>query len=228
MRRNLKSAAALLVCLSGWALVPFTSLPSQAFGWEIFAEAYGEIFSDGFETGDTSRWSNVVGGVELFDVESADELAATFRLAPKIWDIPKDRVATLFNGQSAQRLPTFKVEARRHNGYLQLRLRAFNETVVWNESRWRNLDRRYEKLTLEWQRSHPETADGLLYLSVDDNLLLWLVDLDNALIPLEQVEIAQLGKVRSVELWEGNLWPANRAVLQESAEPKLFDGHRGD
>lgn len=213
MKRHLKSAAALLVCLSGWALLPFTSLPSQVFGWELFAEAYGEIFSDGFESGDTSAWSNVVGELELFDVDSPDELTATFRLDARLWKLGGDEVVPLMAGTSVEQLPVFRLEARTHRGALQLRVRAFNETVIWSESPWRTVSRRYEVVALEWRRAYPGLEDGLVYLSVDDDLLLWLVDLDNELLPLRTVEVAHLGKRRAVELQAANMSSRNRNLL---------------
>ena len=60
MNKFFRAVIAISICLSAWALLPFATLPTQAFGWELFAEAYGEIFSDGFESGDTSAWSNAV------------------------------------------------------------------------------------------------------------------------------------------------------------------------
>ena len=43
MRGLIRFAVALSVCLSGWALAPFVSLPNEAFGWERYADAYSLI-----------------------------------------------------------------------------------------------------------------------------------------------------------------------------------------
>jgi hypothetical protein len=41
MSRLSRLLLAMGVCLSGWALLPFTSLPHQGFSWALYADAYG-------------------------------------------------------------------------------------------------------------------------------------------------------------------------------------------
>jgi hypothetical protein len=168
-------------------------MPSQVFGWELFAEAYGEIFSDGFESGDAGAWSHVVGEIRQFDSDSTDDLAMSFRIDGSNWNRRQHKVVTLLSGVSDRRVPTFKVEARRRGHLFEVRVRAVSEANVWVESPWRPIDDRYGSIKVEWRRSLEETEDGLLYLSVDDELLMWLVDLDNDHLPLRQVHLSCLG-----------------------------------
>ncbi len=206
MKQHLKSLATMALCLLGWALVPFTSLPTEVFGWELYADAYGDIFDDDFESGDLSAWSRVQGAIELVSIHQSGSFDATFRLHDGLWQDKEDSVRSLLVGRSVERLPVFNLETRRHDGHLQLRIRAFNEQVISSETPWRNVSRRYDTVRIEWQRSHPEATDGLLYLSIDGDLFLWLVDLDNSLLPLEYAELALLeNTARSLEFSGGSL-----------------------
>ena len=43
MKSLIRFGFAVAICLSGWALAPFVGLPTEAFGWERFADAYSLI-----------------------------------------------------------------------------------------------------------------------------------------------------------------------------------------
>jgi len=207
MKKLLRAAIAISICLSGWALVPLTSLPAQAFGWELFAEAYGEIFSDNFETGDSSRWDTVVGEIQNFQADDASEFEMALRIDGSNWNSKQKKPMTIATGVSDKRVPAFKLEARRRGPLFELRARAVSEPNVWAESRWRVVDEDYGSIHVEWRRALEETEDGLLYVSVDDDLLIWLVDLDNSSLPLRQIQLAYLGSEPVVQTLSGTLRP---------------------
>ena len=211
MKTFLRAAIAIIICLSGWALLPFATLPTQAFGWELFAGAYGEIFSDDLETGDTSRWSRAQGELESYDALDADEFQMTFRIDDSTWHRDGRNIVTMATGLSDKGVPTFKVEARRMGYAIQVRARAVSEPNVWAESPWREIEQPYESIEIVWRRALPVTEDGLLYLSVDDDLLLWLVDLDNSVMPLRKIEIAVVGSRPLAAGIQGTLRPEEDA-----------------
>ncbi|MDH3403735.1 MAG: hypothetical protein OES32_05800 [Acidobacteriota bacterium] len=207
MKKTLRALLALSICISGWALVPFASLPTQAFGWEMWAEAYGEIFSDGFETGDTSRWSHVVGGFQDFAVASSDEFLMSFRLDGSNWAAKDGEPVPVASGLTDRDIPSFTLEARRRGSTFDVRARAVSEANVWAESPWRSVGSRYGALELEWRRAYEDAADGLLYLSVDGDLLLWLVDLDNAHLPMRNLRIHTVDRTLLAAVSEGTFAP---------------------
>ena len=207
MKKLLKTLVALSICLSGWALVPVVTLPAQSFSWELFADAYGEIFSDGFESGNTDNWSNVVGQIQPLNADSSEDLLLSFRLNDQSWPVGSRETVILAAGVSDRGAPTFILEGRRIGSQFAIRGRAVSQPNVWVESPWRELD--HETIELEWRRAHEQVEDGLLYLSVGGDLLLWLVDLDNRHLPLRQIHlrvydgtpaiIASAGTYRPVE-----------------------------
>ena len=192
MTKFLKAVIALTICLAGWALVPLASLPAQAFSWELFAEAYGEIFSDGFESGDTTSWSNVVGEVVNFQADDSSDFEMAFRIDGSNWNGKRGESVTLVTGTSDKKVPVFKIEARRNGHAFEIRARAVSEPNVWAESPWREVDEFYGAIEIEWRRALDRTEDGLLYVSIDDDLTLWLVDLDNSSLPLRQLQMTYL------------------------------------
>jgi hypothetical protein len=213
MKKFLKAVVALSICLSGWALLPLATLPTQAFGWELFAEAYGEIFSDGFETGDTSRWSQVVGEVFAFEAKSEDELEMTLRIDDANWK-GGEAAVNLVTGVSDKGIPTFELEGRRRGGLFELRARSTSEPNVWVESPWREIADGYESIQIEWQRALEKTEDGLVYVSIDDEMLLWLVDLDNSYLPLREIHMTYLGGHPVATTLSGTFTPLGKARKQ--------------
>lgn len=226
MKKTLKALLALSICLSGWALVPFASLPAEAFGWEMWAEAYGEIFNDGFESGNMSRWSRVVGGVQNLPVESPDDFRMSFRIDGSNWEAKDMEIVTLTSGLTDRDVPNFTLEARRRGRHFDVRVRAVREANVWAESPWRTVEARYEALELEWRRAFDGTEDGLFYLSVDDELLLWLVDLDNSHLPLRQLQLNLMGHAPLAAVIEGTFAPAesgSAALIEDTFTPAKSD-----
>ena len=214
MRKPLRAVLGVTACLSGWALVPFVSLPLQAFGWENFAGAYAPVFGDGFETGDTSRWSLVVGGIVVYEVSDPDEFSMSFRIGSARAGLRENQIMRLASGLSERRVPTFVLEARRHDARLEVRARAMSASNVWVESPWRAVDADNSKLTVEWRRSLEQTEDGLLYVSVDDDLRIWLVDLDNWLLPLRTLEVPQFDRTPAIYGIAGTLGAVDGATAQ--------------
>jgi len=53
---------ALLFLAVGVFVLPFVPLASDTVNWQLLANAYTDIFADGFEDGTTDRWSATVNG----------------------------------------------------------------------------------------------------------------------------------------------------------------------
>lgn len=53
---------ALLFLAVGVFVLPFVPLASDTVNWQLLADAYTDIFADGFEDGTTDRWSATVDG----------------------------------------------------------------------------------------------------------------------------------------------------------------------
>lgn len=208
MKKLLRTLIALSICLSGWALVPVVSLPAQSFSWELFADAYGEIFSDGFESGETDSWSNVVGQIQSWDADSSEDLLLSFLINDASWPTRSEEPIVLASGVSDRGAPTFILEGRRMGGQFGVRGRAVSQPNVWVESPWRELDQSDGMIELEWRRAHEQVEDGLLYLSVGGHLLLWLVDLDNRHLPLRQIHQRVYGGEPAIAVTSGNIQSA--------------------
>lgn len=192
MARTFRFFAALAICLSGWALVPFTSLHSEEFGWEQFAEAYGEIFSDTFETGDVSRWDRTIpaeGGFDVFPAGFEHSYELAFQLDRELLRERKGGAVPVLAGLARGAEPIFLLEARLRGKGIELRGAARRDDGTWADTPWRRIGETYGALQLEWRRAYEGADDGLLYLSVDDRLLIWLVDLDNDEAALHEVGV---------------------------------------
>lgn len=186
MNRIIRFLIALAACVGGFALMPLLSVPKGVFGWELFAGVYSEIFADGFESGDTSQWSQTVPLDELQRVPAtrADSarLSATIRPAGL-----RETPAVMVAGISSRQKIVFAVEARRRPDGVDLRARAMRDDGTWARTPWRALEDSERNLEVEWRRALPGAEDGLLYVSVEGRLALWLVDLDNARKPLVEL-----------------------------------------
>lgn len=192
MKNITRFVTAVAICLSGWAVVPFVSLPNLAIGWERFAEAYGEIFLDGLETGDTSMWSRTVPlfGKMVFSKADSDEYyQAWFRGDRAILDADPGSTHEILAGWSGTGVPIFGVDARLLDGAVSLRSRVQLDDNSWVTSQWRKVPQPTGLIEIEWRQGREATQDGALFVAVDDRLLLWQVDLDNDLEALMYVGI---------------------------------------
>lgn len=207
MARTLRFFAALAICLSGWALVPFTSLHSEEFGWEQFAEAYGDIFLDDFETGDVSRWDRTIPGqgeYEAFNAAWEHAYVLDFRIDPELTRERKGGALPVLAGLARGAEPVFLVEARMRGRGLELKGAMRRDDGSWVETPWRRVGNDYGALQVEWRRAYEGADDGLLYLSVDGRLLAWLVDVDNDGASLSQVGVYAAGeRLALVDLSDG-------------------------
>mgnify|MGYP003383401031 CR=1 FL=1 len=61
MPRSLKHWTAMAALLSGLLLVPFVGLPTQAFGWQLFANAYQPALTVNYDTGAPGSYFNLRG-----------------------------------------------------------------------------------------------------------------------------------------------------------------------
>ena len=188
MARFFKFVLVLAVCLSGWAILPFVSLPASALGWQRYAEAYGTIFHDDMESGDLSAWDVVVGAFRSAEPASDGELVIRFAMNELPNRIYKAKSMVLLDGVTRDGLPLFTLQASYRPGGYQLRLSTLDDRYRWTDTSWRWLSRHeVETLSLEWRRSGAGLSDGSLYLSANGRLVLWLADLDNDSLPLLEV-----------------------------------------
>ncbi len=185
--------AALILCLSGLALVPFDLLPSRVFGWEQLGGVYDRIFEDGFEEGNTDLWK---GGApqnfRLFFTHEEAEFRQEYRLDQDLAAQFGDRGAVLLAGFTHSGEPAFSTEMRATEQGLEVRLGAALDGERWLAGEWQRLlgD---PVLTIEWQQGHPLAEDGFLYLLLDGRLQAWLTDLDNDSLRLETIAITKSG-----------------------------------
>ncbi len=61
MHRFARTLIALSILMAGLALVPFVSLPTQAFGWQLYANAYQPVLSLNHTTGAPGSFFRVTG-----------------------------------------------------------------------------------------------------------------------------------------------------------------------
>lgn len=194
MTSALRFIGAVAICLSGWALLPFVALPNLAIGWERFADAYGEIFLDSFESGDTSAWSFTMPPmVEMVFIatDNADDYRAWFRGDAGLLEDDPGYAYEMLSGWSANGVRIFGLEARLVDGTVSLRSRVRRDDGTWAESRWAEIREQGGFVEVEWRRAREATNDGVLYVAVNDRLLLWHADLDNDLEALEHIGILQ-------------------------------------
>ena len=185
--------AALILCLSGLALLPFYPLPSRVFGWEQLAGVYGLIFADGFEVGTVESWKE--GGPENLRIFQTHDQAAfrqDYRLDRDLVSHFEENQVLLVAGFTGAGEPVFSAEARSTASGLEVRLGAALDSGRWLETEWQVLDGS-SVLGVEWQQGHPLARDGLLYLSVGGELTAWLTDLDNDSLQLEMTAISKSG-----------------------------------
>lgn len=203
MNRWMRFFAALGICLSGWALIPFASFPRQAFGWEMYAGAYQLIFADDLESGTTTNWDQVIGEVELLPAEGTDSYQLLFQLDPTFWKDRKPSEMAVLDGLSPDDSMVFSMAVRPAPGGFDVRITADRDSSKVRTS-WRRVPADAAALGLEWQRALAGGDDGHLYLTVDGRLTAWLVDLANSRRPLSAIAVHKLdGRSPLVDLTAG-------------------------
>jgi len=190
---------ALLVFVSGLALLPLISLQSQSFGWEAFADAY--IFVDDFESGDETAWSLVAPRPpQLFELpESSNSTTVSFRPSAAILEEDLADPFEVLAGFVDLERRAFSVEVRRRRS-LELRAKMRTETGKWATTEWEPLGKNAGVVEVEWRRAMGGAEDGALYLSIGGELRLWLTDLDTAADDLRYLGLVKLGEVPAVNL----------------------------
>jgi hypothetical protein len=183
--------AALVLCLSGLALLPFSPLPSRVFGWEQMAGSYDIIHVDDFEAGNFKKW--VVQGPENFRMFPVSEVAEFRRSYRLDWLLVQEfgaKGVILLSGFSDDGRPVFGIDARLGDRGLELRASAADDSGIWQDSEWHPLqpDASFE---VEWRRGHPVAQDGSLFLSIGGELAAWLTELDNDTLQLAAVGVTQ-------------------------------------
>lgn len=174
--------AALAICLSGWALMPFVSLSKELFDWEGLVGVYDVmIFEDGFEDGSTDRWSSQEPGeIEMVEL---DEPAGFFRRATSIdaaalpeTPFPGRDVLVGFAPSGGK---IFALRLRSLDGSLEAKGRVRRDDGVWVESAWTPLGDAARSFEIDWRQALARTGDGALFVSAGGDLIFWLTDLDN-------------------------------------------------
>lgn len=184
---------ALVLCLSGLALLPFDLLPSRVFGWEGLAGAYDLIFWDDFEAGTDKRWRiDAPENVRMFPAMDAESFNQQYSLDQELLAQYDEAGLVLMAGFSPTAEPVFSVEARMSEVGLELRLGASLDNGDWRETDWQQIDED-SVLGIEWQRGNPLAEDGLLYLSLDGRLGYWLTSLDNDSSSLGTIALTKFG-----------------------------------
>ncbi len=174
--------AALVICVSGWSLMPFTSLSTNLFGWGEFAGAYDEIFQDAFEEGNTRSWTDAVPGeLETFGwLDPAAAYAGRFRIDLESLERAEAEGLAALIGFADPDQVLFAVALRRSGARIEARIGARTTDGGWRETRWQTVGDGSRPLEVEWRRALPQTGDGVLYLSAGGELRLWLTGLANA------------------------------------------------
>jgi hypothetical protein len=134
-------------------------------------EAQGVLFADGFESGGTGGWSQVVPG-EKGSVLRFAEAPEWFDLVLDLEPRASGTVTALVSLPSDDgRRPRFEVERRTGDGSVQVRARGLsldgNEVV----SPWSAPLPAPARLELHWRAAAPGLADGSLYVYSDGALL---------------------------------------------------------
>ena len=185
--------AALVLCLSGLALLPFNPLPTGVFGWEQLAGAYVAIFDDNFEWGNLKRWDYVApDNLRIFPTEAPDTFRERYRIDPMPATADDGQSIVLLAGFSTAADAVFSVEARIGEVGLEMRIGAAVDGGDWVESEWRQIDSD-ALLEVEWQRGQQIAQDGFVFLSADGVLTGWLTELDNDSLTLESTAITKSG-----------------------------------
>lgn len=185
--------AALVLCMSGLALIPFNPLPSQVFSWERLAGAYQLIFGDNFENGTMDTWEYFAPeNLRLFPSSDPVAFVSEFHLDQELISRYEGEGVLLLSGLTRDGRPIFGIEGRATRGLLEVRSRAALDDGGWRESAWLALDPS-SRLGVEWQRGHLQAEDGILYLSIDGELRTWLTDLDNDSFSLDMTGVTKSG-----------------------------------
>ena len=183
--------AALVICLSGWVLLPFANLPTRLFGWSEFGGIY-QIFSDDFEAGNMRSWSD--GHLEGMEMQGWLDKGAPFtgryRIDRSLLGRAGGGAVPVLTGFAIGLEPVFIVSVRDTEGLLEARIETRENDGDWVVTRWRSIAA--ETFRIEWRRAHPQTRDGALYLSVRGQLRLWLADLGNSSQELSSTGILEV------------------------------------
>jgi hypothetical protein len=133
------------------------------------------IFSDGFETGDTSAWSSNVGGAKLIATvpSPGDELFVEL-------EVNLHRPGrTVVIGLSASGDEVLRLELEGRPGELWVAIAAKLDDDTWVATAPQLLAAGYPTLALEWRRSWGESAhNGEMALTFDGATVAWLTNLD--------------------------------------------------
>jgi uncharacterized repeat protein (TIGR01451 family) len=137
-----------------------------------------KIFLDGFETGDTSRWSfrqpAGLSVVQVLPVQNQASLGFSydFGLLQAIATLAPSTIAVTLDTQGRT---VFAIEARRSgpSAALELRLVAADGETL-RKGAWQEVAQRPQDLRLEWRSTTSGGNNGTLSLSLEGRSALWL------------------------------------------------------
>ena len=175
--------AAVVICLSGTALLPFISLSTGSFGWQAFADAY-IVFRNSFDfQGQLGEapWTEIYPHprMQFSAVGDPEAFAASFQVDETIAQALTEEPTEILLVVGTSHDSLFAVEARQISGQYQIRATAIEDDGAQAYSSWRQFSVFSAPLDVEWTRALPTTRDGSLYVSQGGDLLAWVVDLDN-------------------------------------------------
>ena len=186
----------------------------------------GNLFFDGFETGDLSAWSSAVtdqgdlsvspgaalGGayglqadiddnrsLYVVDTTPANEsaYAARFYFDPNGIAMASGNAHVLFKAMDAASRTVYQIELRSYQGDYQIRAQALGDTGSATNTSWFRLHDDVHAIETIWQAASADGAsDGSLTLWLDGELAASLAGLDNDTL---RVEAVRLGAVAGID-----------------------------
>ena len=175
--------AVLVICLSGTALLPFASLTTGSFNWQAFADVYN-VFANSFDSeGPVGElpWSSVYPPerMQFNSTSDPDQVNSSYQIDQTVAQALTEEPTDILIGVNPSRDIVFALEARQIADQYQIRIRAIEDNGAWTNSEWHPLADLATPFQVDWIRALQSTRDGSLYLSQHDELLAWVVDLDN-------------------------------------------------
>jgi len=132
-----------------------------------------DIFSDGFESGDTSAWSASQGGFSgvLALEEATDRLDVSVQLHSEALERTGRRRTGILSGQSVAGEVVFRVELETRAAEFRFVSRLLDSSGQWVEGYGQWMDVVPDQVRLTWRRSLARAADGSLLVHQGRTLL---------------------------------------------------------
>ncbi len=112
-------------------------------------------------------------------------------LPPRLRQTSGDGAFEILAGFSSDGTRVLVLEARSADSGWELRASARLNDGGWAKTEWRGVEPRAARLEVEWWQAFDSVQDGRLYVSLGGELTLWLADLENDLVQLDELDILQ-------------------------------------